>query len=749
MDNLLIEKKLYPFQKKAINSLENFYNTPGSPKGYLHIATGGGKTLVSNYFLVKNYLLEDKKVLWLAWDWNLLEQARSVLTKEFRDKFHNAYIANSKNNQNKVLTENLPEFDESIKFENNVQIIYSTMQTFRNKTNTINFIPDIVVIDEAHHGRGGNTEVDILNYIQKNKIPLLGLSGTPKKRKGWGNAFSVSFKELVDNGHLAKPIFHSVSTGIKIDATKKNARDDFNLVQKEVYSVLRDNIKRNKQIVDSYNSAQHGKTIVFAIDINHANTLAKMFYAKDIHAFPIHSQRNDSSDAIESFRNNDFEVAIAVNKLNQGIDIPDVKTLFITRPVTSDIMYSQMVGRGARICKKSGKITFLVVDFEDNFIDEELQRMIFEPKGEYFGAEASKSIYNQTFQKRSYEKRPDIIFPYDLQIYRRGSWRNYEFIKQNEAIELPVLTNQTFGVELELTTTEGDEHITDEKKWRNVANQIYSWMEKSLPQNLLGTISPHGEKYQRRSYKKFNLVYDGSCGWEIVSPVLCGTEGFAVLNNFLDKFSIEMKKITPKVQVNHETGFHVHFGFSLDRLDISRFLCNIYDIETYVACLLPPSRFNEFDGEVYDETMPNPYCVPFCVNYTYTKLKRTKNKKDLRNLLDDDGEIDRYMSVNFKNILQRKGIGTIEVRLHSGTFSSEKVLSWISLWMGLLDSARTMVFDSVIDEPEEINPTLNEFRNLKKTFIEILPRHREMIIKSLVPRSREVRKLWKKNHLFT
>lgn len=204
MEKLLVNKQLYPFQRDAIIELNNFYQNEKNPKGYLHIATGGGKTLVSNYFLVKNYLLKNKKVLWLAWDWNLLAQAKSVLESEFKNKFQAAYIANSKNNQNKVLTNNTPEFDETYSDKRNVQIIYSTVQTFSSKTSLTNFVPDIVVIDEAHHGKSGIKERDIFEYIKKYKIPVIGLSGTPKARRGWKYAYSISFKELMDQGYLVR-----------------------------------------------------------------------------------------------------------------------------------------------------------------------------------------------------------------------------------------------------------------------------------------------------------------------------------------------------------------------------------------------------------------------------------------------------------------------------------------------------------------------------------------------------------------
>jgi hypothetical protein len=313
---------------------------------------------------------------------------------------------------------------------------------------------------------------------------------------------------------------------------------------------------------------------------------------------------------------------------------------------------------------------------------------------------------------------------------------------------LPLLSEQTFGIELEMTTLADGDFIHDEKNWEEVAQRIFACMKDSLPAHLVGEISPHGDKYHKKDYTKFNLVYDGSCGWEIVSSVLSGTEGFETLHKFLASFSKLIEKVTPKIELNYNTGFHVHFGFTLDNLSLSRFLCNLYDIETHVACLLPPSRFNDFDGENYDSDFPNEYCVPLSIACEYDQLEKVKSIKKLKEILqDDEGEVDRYMSVNFKNLLDRDGIGTIEVRLHSGTLNAKKILSWISLWMGVLDSARDMDFFQVIDNSDEINPTPKEFKNFKSNFQKILPRHQEMISKSLVPRSEEVRKLWE-DHIF-
>jgi superfamily II DNA or RNA helicase len=751
MSTLLKSKKLHHYQEKSIDQLTTFFKDHPAGKGYLHIGTGGGKTLVTKHYIIENWLLKGKKVLWLAWDWELLSQAHRTMVADFNKKINCVYISDSKTKNNLKLREVMPEFDQAVEDKIKFSLMYSSMQTFRNFDNLPGNNPDLIVVDEAHYGKNGSVEKEIFEYAQKKNIPILGLSATPKKRRGWEIIDSINFKDLVKKGFLATPIFESVSTNMSIDASRSNAKDAFNLIRDEVYAKLSKSKLRNEKIVGHYNKKKHGKTIVFAIDIDHAEKLAVLFDKAEIAAYPIHGDRSDAKQAIDYFRKNKFDVAIVVDMFNQGIDIPDVKTLFITKPVTSDILYSQMIGRGARLHEETGKKTFLVVDFEDNFVDEELRKMIFEPKVEYFGSgEASKSIYstkNRVYKKRN---KPEIIFPMNLQMFNIRDWDSYNFKTDKLNLNLPLLTGQTFGVELEFTTENIDKYLDDEVEWDKVAKRLFSLMKSALPENLCGGVSPYGDKYFSKDYTKFNLVYDGSCGWEIVSPVLMGKPGFEVLDNFLKKLNKGLETFDPKIILNHTTGLHVHFGFNLQEVNLPLFLSNLWGIETHIACLLPPSRMNAYLGDdLYDSDDINEYCSPLCNMFDLDELKKVKNKNQLKKLMIDEktGEVDRYLSINFKNLLDRDGINTLEVRSHSGTSDPAKILSWISMWMGIFDNGIRTDFSKIIFLSDDVNPGEREFKELPNTLSKILPRHSEMIQQYLKPRSSEVYTAWKK-HIF-
>ena len=108
-----------------------------------------------------------------------------------------------------------------------------------------------------------------------------------------------------------------------------------------------------------------GKTLVFACNIEHAETLSDMFRSGGIRSGVVHSRLTDDEQehALEAFRRNEIDVLVNVAMVTHGIDIPDIATLFLARPTNSEILASQMVGRGSR--RTPTKQTFHVVDFVD------------------------------------------------------------------------------------------------------------------------------------------------------------------------------------------------------------------------------------------------------------------------------------------------------------------------------------------------------------------------------------------------
>ena len=134
-----------------------------------------------------------------------------------------------------------------------------------------------------------------------------------------------------------------------------------------------------------------GKSIVFARGIKHARLLASLFdemYPQFAGKFcrVIHSEEPRAEDLIDQFKepNGDLRIAISVDMLDTGIDVPEVVNLVFAKPIKSKVKFWQMIGRGTRLCKNlfgpaMDKSEFLVFDHWNNFEFHELNAEEVEP----------------------------------------------------------------------------------------------------------------------------------------------------------------------------------------------------------------------------------------------------------------------------------------------------------------------------------------------------------------------------------
>jgi type I restriction enzyme R subunit len=133
-----------------------------------------------------------------------------------------------------------------------------------------------------------------------------------------------------------------------------------------------------------------GKTIVFARNIEHARLLSGLFnemypqFAGKL-CRVIHSQEPRAEDLIDQFKGNDeLRIAISVDMLDTGIDVPEAVNLVFAKPVKSKVKFWQMIGRGTRLCKSLfgpglDKTEFLIFDHWGNFAFHDLDSEETEP----------------------------------------------------------------------------------------------------------------------------------------------------------------------------------------------------------------------------------------------------------------------------------------------------------------------------------------------------------------------------------
>ena len=148
-----------------------------------------------------------------------------------------------------------------------------------------------------------------------------------------------------------------------------------------------------------------GKTIVFARNHLHAEHLADVFqemYPQYGSTFcrVIDNQEPKADQLIDDFKDptNELTIAISVDMLDTGIDVPEVVNLVFAKPVKSYVKFWQMIGRGTRLCKDlfgrgKDKTEFLIFDHWKNFwfFDEEYKETQPSPQ---------KSLLQHLFEAR-------------------------------------------------------------------------------------------------------------------------------------------------------------------------------------------------------------------------------------------------------------------------------------------------------------------------------------------------------------
>ena len=134
-----------------------------------------------------------------------------------------------------------------------------------------------------------------------------------------------------------------------------------------------------------------GKSILFARNIEHARLLAELFdqmypqFAGKL-CRVIHSQEPRAEDLIDQFKGHgDPRIAVSVDMLDTGIDVPEVVNLVFAKPVKSKVKFWQMIGRGTRLCLNLfgpglHKSEFLIFDHWGNFAFHDLNVDEVEPQ---------------------------------------------------------------------------------------------------------------------------------------------------------------------------------------------------------------------------------------------------------------------------------------------------------------------------------------------------------------------------------
>ena len=397
-------RELYTHQNEAIKALDQKNNSPF--EGLLVLPTGGGKTLTAVHWLLRNFIDKRKKVLWIAHRHELLDQAFETL----KFSAYLSLLSDTERFKYRVISGH-PKHDRPVNIEKTDDIIIASKDSLNSGLNylTNNWVNHsdaiLLVVDEAHHATA-KTYRKLIDSIKQNfkdrgkadGFRMLGLTATPfrtdKSEQGLLKKvfpddiiFSEHLRTLITRGILAEPVFENLETELDFykELTDRDIRsiEDFDKLPKKVAEKIAMSSIRNKRIVDHYveNREKYKPLLVFAVDIQHAIALNGLFKKRGINSDFVASKIIDegtgatisvkeNSEKIKRFRAGKLEVLINVEMLTEGTDLPNVQTVFLTRPTTSTLLMTQMIGRALRGQKAGGTEKAYVVSFIDNWEDK-------------------------------------------------------------------------------------------------------------------------------------------------------------------------------------------------------------------------------------------------------------------------------------------------------------------------------------------------------------------------------------------
>lgn len=401
-----------PFQHqieafKALNEIFTFKDN--QPKSTLLVLpTGAGKTFTTVKWLYDQAISRNIKILWLAHSFHLLDQAHETFHEnaqwaaEPRQTVNIRIVSSHKSHDNVSsiqLTDDIVimttqtaigALDSKATSRTGAKMV-SNLRKFIDSCRTNRLF---IVLDEAHHAPAygcRNLMLDIHKLIPNRY--LIGLTATPTytdvSKRGWlgkifehgkyngkrGIAYETGQAELIAKDILARPKFIEKSTGMEWEVDDKlynRLVREHKELPEDIIGKLAAESKRNDYIVDDYlrNREIYGKTIIFADRWFQCEYLKEKLVDRGVSADNVYSHIDEdpgSADArnkrtsddnkriIEEFKhgkdgdgNDKMDVLINVRMLNEGMDVPTVKTVFITRQTTSSILITQMMGRALR-----------------------------------------------------------------------------------------------------------------------------------------------------------------------------------------------------------------------------------------------------------------------------------------------------------------------------------------------------------------------------------------------------------------
>lgn len=334
--------ELRPYQAEAKAAVFEQWDK-GALKTLLVLPTGCGKTIVFAK-VAEDCVRQGYRVLILAHRGELLEQAADKIKKST-----NLGCATEKAEQTCLGSW--------------FRITVGSVQSMQREKRLSQFSEDyfnVIIIDEAHHCISDGYQ-KVLQHFPSAKV--LGVTATPDRgdMRNLGEffeslAYEYTLPKAIREGYLSPikamtiPLQLDLS-GVSIQSGDFKAGDIATALDPYLHQIADEMMKY----------CRDRKTVVFLPLVKTSQKFKEILNEKGFKAAEVNGESKDRAEVLEDFDKGEYNVLCNSMLLTEGWDCPSVDCVIVLRPTKVRSLYSQMVGRGTRLCE--GKSHLLLLDF--------------------------------------------------------------------------------------------------------------------------------------------------------------------------------------------------------------------------------------------------------------------------------------------------------------------------------------------------------------------------------------------------
>lgn len=392
-DDEKVYLSLHYYQQQAKRELIGNFIHHGVRKQLLQLPTGSGKTKTAVEVITDLLRVEyknpgqSKNIFWFSHSAELCEQSLEAFKDSWRFRGDTSLrVVKLFGGTKKEL------LDDLLDSNGQTNVIYASFQQVRSllnskdkekKSSILRIIDDtfLTVVDEAHMSLA-KTYKEILEIISsRSSSKLLGLTATPGRNNTLSGDYSnISLAGIYDGNIvscrnsvgaiLEEPIKYLQDSGFLAQIDHRVLDIQSRVVRgKETESLLKDGKRNYRIVMEILELDQQGlKTLVFAGSVAHAKSLKIFLSSMGVDSEFITGELESTrrKEIINDFKNGSLNTLINFGVLATGFDAPKLNAVFIARPVTSLVLYSQLLGRALRGEKNGGNDRNILITVREN-----------------------------------------------------------------------------------------------------------------------------------------------------------------------------------------------------------------------------------------------------------------------------------------------------------------------------------------------------------------------------------------------